>query len=811
MRLLWLSGAFVTGAWLGIESGGGWDPPLAALLLWAVAIALVFAHERAVGRQVFPALVVLFLLLGLVRVSTTDPAVPLGDPFAAMSAGPVEFEAVLDTEPRPYGGVTRLPLSVTMVIGSEGETDDLESSVRVDVLADDLFGASEPLRGFRYGDAYRISGRFQPRSPDVELPPGISPDATGVVTAATVQLIDSTSGNDFRRAVADARGAASASILKTVPGAASGLATAVTTGDRTGLTPDLRDDFRSAGMSHLLAISGLHVAIVAGLALAVAARLIGRRRQLYLIVPFAAVLSYAVLAGLSPSVTRAAVMASVYLLAIALGRQRSALPAIAFAAAAMTLIDPRSVGTLSFQLSFAAVLGIAVLEPQLRGRMDALTGRFVSESSPVRGPALVLSRGLGFSLAATIATMPLVGSTFDEVPVLGALATVVALPAVPVLIVASGGVAVIEPLSSIAAAPVGWLAWLSAGWLITVAGGFSNVPGGTVSTAGWGAGLIAGWYGTIFVWLGRRRVRGVAELAPGLVRSMSASTRIPGRRSLSWLAVPAIAVAVLPWIAVSQLPGDRLRVTFFETDRGDMILVETSTGTQALIDGGRASAGATQSLGRTLPFWDRSIDVVVLTHSDADHVGGLLDVLELYEVGVVIDTTAEADTEVFGEWRDQISTRTEPVATARRGMVIALDSVTTLEVVWAGTDELADTNAASTVLMLRHGDVRMLLTGDIPRSVESRLVSGDASVAADLLKAPHHGSDTSSSARFLDAVAPSAIVVPTGTRNPFGHPDEDVLARFSEHAPEAPVFITKERGDVTVETDGRRMWVTTKR
>lgn len=819
MTLLWLSGAFVVGAWFGLTPGGGWSPPGIALFLWAAAIVFVVIRERAMHRRLLPVLVGFLLVLGLIRVSMSDPAVPPDDLPRAFNADAIEFEAVLNTEPRPYGGATRLPLSVLRVIDAAGNTSELDPPVVIDVLADRLFGTQErglaPLRGFRYGDTYRVTGRFQSRSTDEGFPPGISPDAIGVVTSGTVRLIDSTSGNALRRAIADARGAASASILKTVPGAGSGLATAVTTGDRTGLSTDIRNDFRAAGMSHLLAISGLHVAIVGGIALALAARLFGRRRQIYLLAPLSALVVYALMAGLSPSVTRAVVMASVYLLAIALGRQRSVAPAIAFAGAAMALIDPHTVGTLSFQLSFAAVLGIAVLEPRLRGRMDALVGRVTPEGNPFRDPVLVISRGLGFSFAATIATMPLVGSTFDQVPILGAVATVLALPAIPVLIVSSGLVAAMDPMWSLIAAPFGWIAWLSAEWLILVARLFSGIPGGTISTHNWGGWLIAGWYGALFAWLGRDTLRRVASSAPRVVAELDAefaeSPRFPGRRTLSWLAAPVIVLAALPWIAVSQLPGDRLEVTFFETDRGDMILVETPSGHRVLIDGGRDVDGATEALGAALPFWERGIDVVVLTHSDADHVGGLIAVLDRYEVGVVVDTTAVADSAVFGEWKDRLLAPTARVVIARQGMVIDLGSDATLEVIWAGTPELSGTNTASTVLMLQHGDVRMLLTGDIPRSVEARLVDSDVRLAADLLKAPHHGSDTSSSEAFLAAVDPSVIVIPVGERNPFNHPDDDVLARYAKVAPDAPVFVTKEHGDVTVESDGERLWVTTER
>jgi competence protein ComEC len=682
------------------------------------------------------------------------------------------------------------------------------------VLADRLFDAAEPLRSFRYGDTYRVTGQFRSRTPDdpdEEFPPGISPGAVGVITSGAVRLIDSNSGNAARRRIADIRGAASASILKSVPGDSAGLATAVTTGDRTGLEPGLKDNFRSAGLSHLLAISGLHVAIVGGLALALAARVFGRQRQLYLLMPLAAVVAYAALAGMSPSVTRAAVMASVFLLAIALGRQRSVLPAIAFAGAAMILLEPQAAATLSFQLSFTAVLGIAVIEPRLRRGMDAVVGRLAPEGRLIRQPVLLVSCGFGISLAATIATTPLVGSTFDQVPFTGAFATALALPSIPALIVASGSVAVIEPLSSVLAAPFGWIAWLSAEWVILVARAFASVPGGTVSTEGWGAWLIVSWYGTLFGWLGWKQLLTVARSVPGIVVTATSSPRFPGRRTLSWLAVPLVAVAILPWIAVTQLPGDRLKVTFFETDRGDMILVETPEGRTALIDGGRDVDGAVQALGDALPFWERNVDVMVLTHSDADHVGGLIEVLGRYDVGAVIDTTASTDTDVFEEWRRRLSLRVGPVVESRAGMVVDLGSGVTLETIWAGTPELSETNAASTVMMLRYGKVSMLLTGDIPQSVESRLLDGDATLAADLLKAPHHGSDSSSSVAFLEAVAPSIIVVSVGERNPFGHPDDDVLARYAEVLPGAPVFVTQDHGDVTVESDGARLWVETER
>jgi len=194
MTLLWLSGAFVVGAWFGVTPGGGWSPPVIALFLWAAAIVLVVIRNRTMHRRLLPVLVGLLLVLGLIRVSMSDPAVPSNDLPVAFHTDAIEFEAVLKTEPRPYGGSTRLPLSVLTVFDASGNAVKLDPPVAIDVLADRLFGTLErgsaPLRGFRYGDAYHVTGRFQLRSQDEGYPPGISEDAIGVITSGTVRLID---------------------------------------------------------------------------------------------------------------------------------------------------------------------------------------------------------------------------------------------------------------------------------------------------------------------------------------------------------------------------------------------------------------------------------------------------------------------------------------------------------------------------------------------------------------------------------------------------------------------------------------------
>ena len=228
----------------------------------------------------------------------------------------ITFEGVLLTDPKPFGELLRLPVRVVSLDGVDEFGPD---SFTVDVLADRLSSTGDSGRSvfeFRYGDRYRITGVFDPDS---------APDRIGFVRRPIVELVGEGEGNALRRGLARVRTNLSESIRKSLPEPVAGLAAAVTVGDRTGLSGDTREAFRESGTAHFLAISGLHIAIVGVAAFALATRVLGRQRQLYLLVPLVAVWGYAVLAGLSEPATRAAIMATVYIAARAAGRQRTVL------------------------------------------------------------------------------------------------------------------------------------------------------------------------------------------------------------------------------------------------------------------------------------------------------------------------------------------------------------------------------------------------------------------------------------------------------------------------------------------------------
>ena len=237
---------------------------------------------------------------------------------------------------------------------------------------------------------------------------------------------------------------------------------------------------------------------------------------------------------------------------------------------------------------------------------------------------------------------------------------------------------------------------------------------------------------------------------------------------------------------------------------------ELQTTIEILVDGGGAEFEVSDTLRFLLPTWDRELDMVILTHPDADHVGGLPAVLNQFVVGTVLHSGVRASSDAFESWSNAIDSHSN-VVIAHPGMTIGLDRSVFLEVISAGcldrSTSCSDANEASVVAKLNHGDVSFFLTGDIEHSTESRLVNSNTDLRSTVFKAPHHGSATSSTSAFIDAVNPAAAVVAVGTKNRYGHPDPDVLKRLNTAVGADRVFRTDRLGAVTFQTDGKRLWI----
>jgi competence protein ComEC len=274
------------------------------------------------------------------------------------------------------------------------------------------------------------------------------------------------------------------------------------------------------------------------------------------------------------------------------------------------------------------------------------------------------------------------------------------------------------------------------------------------------------------------------------------------------LAGYAIGVAVLT-LASSAQPtyAGLLQVHFLDVGQGDAILIITSEGNQVLVDGGPDSQ-VLSHLTEFLPWSDRTIEVVVGTHPDLDHVTGLVDVLTSYQVPTIITTEAEGASPAAKAWVAGVGEEGAAIHYARAGQVYALGASTTLTVLSPSYDPTKlNSNTGSIVALLEYGDIQFLLTGDAPQGVEQYLAdTHGAGLAAEVLKLGHHGSDTSTSGYFLETVAPDFAVVSAGLDNRYNHPDPDVLARVEVHTEAA--IVSTQHGTVSFVSDGTDVWLT---
>jgi competence protein ComEC len=320
--------------------------------------------------------------------------------------------------------------------------------------------------------------------------------------------------------------------------------------------------------------------------------------------------------------------------------------------------------------------------------------------------------------------------------------------------------------------------------------------------------LLAPWY----VPRVRSRAGPAREAIASLARALTA--RQP-KRLPWWLVLLALAPAALIWAAALSLPDGKLHVVIADVGQGDSVLITTPRGRSLLIDGGPDPLAAARLLRDSLPFWDRSVDMVVLTHPHSDHVAGLPEVLRRYDVERILERTISFESADYAEWREAVNAEGAAIVQAAAGQILYTDDGVVLEVL-APFEKLpagasSDPNRASVVLRLTYGQVSFLLTGDMFTEAEQGLLALGTLVQSSVLKVAHHGSRTSTSERFLERVGPAVAVISVGENNWHGHPHEEVFRTLLERVGEQNLFLTSERGTVEFVTDGSRLTVTTDR
>mgnify|MGYP003967617785 FL=1 len=273
-----------------------------------------------------------------------------------------------------------------------------------------------------------------------------------------------------------------------------------------------------------------------------------------------------------------------------------------------------------------------------------------------------------------------------------------------------------------------------------------------------------------------------------------------------YLLLGLFVLNIFIWSVILGQEKGVLTVAFLDVGQGDAVYIEAPNGNQVLIDSGRSKA-VLRELNKVMPFYDRSIDVLLATHPDQDHIGGFPDILKRYDVDFFLDSGRESDSAVYEEVLQLTVVDDIKKIQARRGMVVMLDDDVHLNILFPDRDVRdVESNTASVITQLVYGETEFMLTGDSPKTIEEYLVMLDGeNLESDVLKAGHHGSKTSSAEAFVGFVSPKYSVISAGKDNKYGHPHKDVIDVLNQFG--SAILSTGDSGIIVFESDGENVFI----
>ena len=787
-------------AWLaGIGLARVFSPPWQVLLLLGLVglVGLIGWEGSRRTRLLFTC--ALALALGAARLLLSFPHFDDHSLATYNDVGRVALEGVVAAEPDERERYTNLRLRAEHLTLPDGRELEVTGLALVKV---------ERYPAFAYGDRLRVVGLLEtpPEWEEFSYRDYLARQGVySLVRQARATRIGGGEGNPLYAGLLALKRRAQTVIATILHEPAASLLTGILLGIESGIPADLMEDFSATGTTHIIAISGFNITIIAGIFAGLSRRMVGRKWATWIAIGGVAL--YTLFVGGSAAVVRAAIMGSLYLWGKHLGRPTFAPASLAGAAILMTALNPLVLWDVGFQLSFAATVGLILYTDPLERGAVRLLSRITSREQARRTVGW-LSEALLVTLAAQLTTTPLILYYFRRLSLVTLLTNLLILPVQPAVMI-WGGLATLAGLVWLPAGRLlGWVAWLPLTYTIEAVRLTARAPYAWVDLArveGW---MVWGFYGLLggVTWWGYQsadRRAALRERARALWRSLTG--RLSDRAMLTASAL-LLLLATAAWRA---LPDGRLHVAFLDVGEGDAVFIRTPSGRQVLIDGGPSPSRLLAHLGRRLPFWDHTLDLVILSHPDDDVLAGLIPVLERYRVENVVERDLGCRTHLCARWREAVERSGAQVWRGEAGLQFRLDEGLLLTVLYPGPGEIdASYNDRSLVLRLDYGKVCFLLPGDVGAAVEGRMVAEGAWLDCTVLRAAHHGDEGSTTEPFLAAVDPEVVVISVGAENRFRHPHREMLDRLGEGV---LVYRTDRDGTVEVVSDGRGYRVGTER
>ncbi len=819
---------------------GTWFPgqSFCAYILVSICAGIIIWHIQQKNTG-FVSPIFLFLALGYLSIqSWVAPEFPPNHVIHFTDTHPWQIVGVVDTPPLEHPDRIKFHLRVE-TLGEDSAAFPVLGKIRVT-----LAGSGRQLsRGDRISFFSRIRSIRNFHNPggfDYKRYMTLKKVwGTAYVSGKKLAVLDRDNEKGVRRVIEGARNKISDLIENSGSGRQQGVLKALIVGDRNSVTQELRDTFNRAGIGHLLAISGLHIGIVAATAF-LFFRWVLSHIHLFLwhawtkkgavvfsVIP---VWVYGLLSGMSPSTQRAVIMVTIFLLAFLFESEYDPLNTLALAAMLILVVHPPSLFSISFQLSFIAVLAI------ISGLSSVRIPSAFNSNQIKKHRHRKISKKLFYfflvSFFAILGTLPLVMLYFNQISLVGLLANVLIVPLIGFIVVPIGLISVfLYPLTTTCASVCLKVGAAVLAEALRIVDFFADLPFAAVKTITPTYFEICCFYALLWAVLNVTYIQPKApeeQNSPQPTPWVLQGLKHPEHRK-AFLWKPATLVAILTiilfgidicyWLNKRFWRSD-LSVTMIDVGHGSSALLELPHGYNILIDGGGFSSNSVFDVGARIIaplLWRKKIktlDTLILSHPNSDHLNGLIYIAEHFNVKNVWSNNESTNTLGYKKFM-RVVQKNNIVMPIYRKIPRSRDiNGVRLEIFYPPENFLdkrkqerwRNTNNNSLVTQVAFGSISFLFPGDIKLRAENELVSiAGNRLKSTVLLAPHHGSQTSSSELFLEKVNPEVVIISSGWKSKFGFPHLPVLKRYKEG--KYQTLSTALCGAISMSTDGQSLTI----
>lgn len=749
-------------------------------LALAVVFGLVWPYER---RWVsFPLACLVLFMLGAWRLSASQPDLTPNHIAHLNELESVAIEGVVINEPdvRDTGITVQLEAEIAHALGQDRT---VTGKVLVNLPRD---------TDVAYGDRLLVMG-------DLREPPTVDgfdyrawlarQGVLSYLRTDTVKVLGHDEGQAWRAWLLNTRQRAKALIEDALPEPQAGLLSGILLGDESGLAPSTKEDFNLTGTAHIIAISGFNMTILARIVAGILGTSTYQARRRGYWPSLGVIALYTLFVGASPSVLRAAIMSGVLITAPLVKRRTFAPASLSFAALLMAILNPWVWWDVGFQLSLAAVLGMALLTPSLERALQAWLRRGMGEAL-AQSVGRWLSEPLVVSLTAQIFTLPLILYHFERLSLVALLVNALVVPVqAPILLF--GGLATLVGL--IWALPAYWLyelTWLFLTWTTTMVGQFADWPLASVEL-GFPSGLL--WSLVVMV----------------LATTVLHAKRPPWfERFWQWPTLIRVALPVFGLILLTLLsqriirqPDGQLHVWYLDMGQSNSALIRTPDGATILVDGGRYPSRLLAELGNKLPT--RTLDVLVVTNDSEDDIGALAEIAERYTIRTAVFAFQNSNEPVYQDLLTALGEQDTHLLLAADGWQFQTADGVLLEVL---SPSFVENRPVAMVMRLTYENAAFLFTNTALTPADERLLLQDWHlIQATVYQAAGHAADETNSAAWVETVNPQVVIVQVDAGHWEGGAIGHVMALFED----THLYRTDQHGTVEIFTDGQTLNIRT--